>query len=207
MIGNGICRFMPVCMALAVFAAPAARAETTAELYEKAKAERELVFYAGGPAAPHENRAKLFMQQYPGIEVKVTGGFSNVLNGQIENQMAAKQLQVDLTFFQTVQDYVKWKSEDKLLNFKPEGFNRVYPNLRDEDGAYMAFSASALAYAYNTTKVRPEDAPKNALDFLKPMFMGNIITCYPADDDATLYLMHVILQKYGWIWVEKYMAK
>ena len=50
-----------------------------AELYEKAKTEKEIVFYSGGPAAPHENRAKLFMQQYPGIEVKVTGGFSNVL--------------------------------------------------------------------------------------------------------------------------------
>ena len=101
---------------------------------------------------------------------------------------------------------MKWKSEGKLLNFKPEGFNQVYPNLRDEDGAYMAFSASALTYAYNTTKVRPEDVPKSALDFLKPMFTGNIITCYPADDDATLYLMHVIIQKYGWSWFERYMA-
>jgi ABC-type Fe3+ transport system substrate-binding protein len=203
-MGSSFCRLVGV--ALAVFAAPAARAETMAELYEKAKAEKELVFYAGGPAAPHENRAKLFMQQYPGIDVKVTGGFSNVLNEQIEQQMAGKQLLVDLTFFQTVQDYVKWKSEGKLLNFKPDGFDQVYPNLRDEDGAYMAFSASALTYAYNTAKVRPEDAPKNALDFLKPMFTGNIITCYPADDDATLYLMHVIIGKYGWSWFEKYMA-
>src|SRR3974377_1058107 len=111
MIGNGICRFLPMCMALAVLAAPAARAETMEELYEKAKVEKELVFYAGGAAAPHETGAKLFRQQYPAIEVKVTGGFSNVLNREIEKQMASKQLQVDLTFFQTVQDYVKWKSE------------------------------------------------------------------------------------------------
>src|SRR5882757_10163347 len=79
-----------------------ARAETLAELYEKAKAEKEVVFYSGGPAAPHENRAKLFMQQYPGIEVKVTGGFSNVLNEQIEKQIAEKKLAVDMAFLQTV---------------------------------------------------------------------------------------------------------
>ena len=70
----------------------------------------------------------------------------------------------------------------------------------------MAFSANALTYAYNTATVKPEDAPKSALDFLKPMFAGKVITCYPADDDATLYLFHLIVQKYGWGWMDKYMA-
>ncbi len=74
------------------------------------------MFYSGGPAAPHENRAKLFMQQFPGIEVKVTGGFSNVLNEQIEQQMAEKKLAVDMAFFQTVQDFVTWKKQGKLLS-------------------------------------------------------------------------------------------
>src|ERR1700758_1065117 len=105
-----------------------ARGETLAELYEKAKAEKEIVFYSGGPAAPHENRAKLFMQQFPGVEVKVTGGFSNVLNEKIEQQMADHKLAVDMAFFQTVQDFVKWKKEGKLLLFKPEAFDHIYPN-------------------------------------------------------------------------------
>lgn len=183
-----------------------ARAETLAELYEKAKAEKEVVFYSGGPAAPHENRAKLFMQQYPGIEVKVTGGFSNVLNEKIEKQMAEKRLAVDMAFFQTVQDYVTWKKQGKLLHFKPDGFDQIYPIFKDPDGAYMSFSANALTYAYNTAAVKPEDAPKSALDFLKSMFAGKVITCYPADDDATLYLFHVIVQKYGWDWMAKYTA-
>lgn len=183
-----------------------AHSETLAELYEKAKAEKEVVFYSGGPAAPHESRAKLFMQQYPGIEVKVTGGFSNVLNAEIEKQMAAKRLAVDMAFFQTVQDYVTWKQQGKLMLFKPDGFDQIYPNFKDPDGAYMSFSANALTYAYNTAAVKPEDAPKSALDFLKPMFAGKLITCYPADDDATLYLFHVIIQKYGWDWMTKYTA-
>jgi len=183
-----------------------AGAETLAELYEKAKAEKEVVFYSGGPAAPHENRAKLFMQQYPGIEVKVTGGFSNVLNEQIEKQIAEKRLAVDMAFFQTVQDFVTWKKQGKLLAFKPDGFDQIYPNFKDPDGAYMSLSANALTYAYNTAAVKPEDAPKSALDFLKPMFAGKVITCYPHDDDATLYLFHVIVQKYGWSWMEKFTA-
>jgi ABC-type Fe3+ transport system substrate-binding protein len=183
-----------------------ARGETLAELYEKAKAEKEIVFYSGGPAAPHENRARLFMQQYPGIEVKVTGGFSNVLNAEIEKQMAAKKLAVDMAFFQTVQDFVTWKQQGKLMSYKPDGFDQIYPNFKDADGTYMSFSANALTYAYNTAAVKTEDAPKSALDFLKPMFSGKLITCYPADDDATLYLFHVIIQKYGSDWMTKYTA-
>src|SRR5262249_52380889 len=80
------------------------------------------------------------------------------------------------------------------------------PNFRDEDGAYMALSANALTYAYNTAKVRAEDAPKSAQDFLKPMFAGKVITVYPADDDAAHYLFYLIAQKYGWGWLDKYMA-
>jgi ABC-type Fe3+ transport system substrate-binding protein len=199
------CRLLPLCAAIAMLISPA-RGETLSELYEKAKAEREVVFYSGGPAAPHENRAKLFTQQFPGIEVKVTGGFSNVLNERIEKQMADKKLAVDMAFFQTVQDFVAWNKQGKLLHFKPDGFDQIYPNFRDPDGAYMSLSANALTYAYNTAAVKPEDAPKSALDFLKPMFAGKVITCYPADDDATLYLFHVIIQKYGWDWMNRYMA-
>ena len=173
---------------------------------EKAKLDKTLVFYSGGPAAPHENRAKEFMQKYPGITVTVTGGFSNLLNERIEKQMADGKLEVDMAFFQTVQDFVAWKRQGRLLAFKPEGFDQIMPNFRDENGTYMALSANALTYAYNTAAVRAEDAPKSAPDFLKPMFAGKVITVYPADDDAALYLFHLIVQKYGWGWMDKYMA-
>jgi len=185
---------------------PPANAQSIAELYDKAKAEKELVLYTGGPAATHEARAKLFMQQFPGITVSVTGGFSNVLNAEIEKQMAAGALAVDMAIFQSVQDFVAWKQQDKLLAFKPEGFEHVYPNMRDPDGAYEAMSVSVQTYAYNTTKLSAASAPQSALDFLKPEFAGNVITCYPADDDATLYLFYLIVQKYGWPWMDKYMA-
>ena len=62
------------------------------------------------------------MQKYPGIAVSVTGGFSNVLNEKIERQIADQKLEVDMAFFQTVQDFVTWKTQGKLLAFKPDGF-------------------------------------------------------------------------------------
>src|SRR5262249_15107152 len=42
--------------------------------------------------------------------------------------------------------------------------------------------------------------------FLAPRFRGKVVACYPADDDATLYLFDAIVQKYGWDYMDKYMA-
>jgi ABC-type Fe3+ transport system substrate-binding protein len=78
-----------------------------------------------------------------------------------------------MAFFQTVQDFVTWKKQGKLPAFKPEGFDQIMPNFRDENSSYMALRVNALTYAYNISKVRAEDAPKSAQDFLKPMFAGN----------------------------------
>jgi ABC-type Fe3+ transport system substrate-binding protein len=191
---------------LVVLGATDARSETLDQLYEKAKAEQSLVFYAGGPTAPYEARIKQFQERFPGIEVSISGGFSNVLNQRIEKQMADGKLEVDLAFFQTVQDFVNWKRRDKLLAFKPDGFDQIMPNLRDADGAYISLAANAIAYAYNTNAVRAADVPKSALDFLKPAFADKLISVYPHDDDAALYLFHLIVQKYGWSWTDRYMA-
>ena len=201
-----ICRMPSIVCAAVLLTVSAPSAETLNELYEKAKVEKALVFYAGGPTAPYEARVKRFHEQFPGIQVSVEGGFSNVLNQRIERQMTEGKLEVDLAFFQTVQDFVGWKKRGKLLAFKPDGFDQIIPNLRDTDGAYMAFSAVAIAYAYNTSLVKPDNAPRSALDFLKPEFAGKLISVYPHDDDAALYLFHLIVQKYGWGWMDHYMA-
>jgi ABC-type Fe3+ transport system substrate-binding protein len=194
-----------LCFAAAIGAGPAA-AQTMDELYAGAKPEGKLVFYSGGPVAPYEGFAKDFEQRFPGISVAITGGFSNVLNGRINEQLAADKLEVDMAFFQTVQDFVAWKARGVLLNFKPESYDAIAPAFRDPDGAFTTTKVNAITYAYNSTLVPPDAVPKSALDFLKPQFNGRLITCYPADDDATLYLFHTIVQKYGWDTMDRYMA-
>ena len=183
------------------------RAQNAEQLYALAKNEKTLVLYGGGPAGPYERMAKAFEQRYPGITVSVTGGFSNVLDRRIDAQMAAHKLEVDMALFQTAQDFVAWKKAGVLLPFKPEGYDKIDPRFRDEDGAFTATSVVLLTYAYNIKLIAPADVPKSALDFLKPQFAGKLVTCYPADDDATLYAFDTIVQKYGWDYMKKYMAQ
>ena len=70
--------------ALALLCTAAARAESMEELYAAARQEGALAFYAGGPTAPWEAFSKDFTARYPGIKVSITGGFSNVLDRQID---------------------------------------------------------------------------------------------------------------------------
>ena len=189
-----------------LLAAAAARAESIDEIYAKAKAEKTLVFYAGGPTAPWEAAAKLFEQKYPGITVSITGGFSNVLDRKIDEQLKAKKLETDMAFFQTVQDFVRWKKQGMLLTFKPDGWGKIALAFKDKDGAFVGVSVNGHPYAYNPQKVAAKDVPKSALDFLKPEFRGKLVACYPQDDDATLYTFDSITKKYGWKYWDRYMA-
>jgi ABC-type Fe3+ transport system substrate-binding protein len=190
-----------------VFAAAApARAQAADELHAKAKAEGAFVFYVGGPTAPWEARARVFEQRYPGIKVSITGGFSNVLDQKIDQQLKDGKLEVDAAIFQTLQDFVRWKAEGRLLSFKPAGFDVIDPSFKDADGAFYGVMVVAMPYMYNTQHVGASDVPNAAPDFLKPQFRGKMVTPYPADDDATLWLFHKIVLKYGWDYMDKYMA-
>jgi ABC-type Fe3+ transport system substrate-binding protein len=175
-------------------------------LHAAAKAEGAFVLYVGGPTAPWEATARIFEQRYPGIKVSITGGFSNVLDKKIDQQLAAGKLEVDTAIFQTLQDFARWRADGRLLAFKPAGFDAIDPSFKDKDGAFYGVMVNAMPYMYNTEHVAPADVPDSALDFLKPNFRGKMVTPYPADDDATLWLFHKIVLKYGWDYMDKYMA-
>ena len=192
---------------LGIFAgAQPAAAQSLDDIYAKAKGEGAFVLYVGGPTAPWEAMAKTFNARYPGINVAISGGFSNVLDQKVDAQIAAGKLEVDAAILQTIADYVRWKSQDRLLEFKPAGFDKIDASLKDPDGAYWATMVNAVPYMYNTEKVAAADLPNSALDFLKPQFAGKIVTPYPADDDVTLWVFNHIVEKYGWGYMDKYMA-
>jgi len=183
-----------------------ARGETIDQLYEKAKAEKALVLYTGGGPGAARATAEAFEKRFPGITVTAKGNFSNVLDLEIDQQLKDNNVTADYVQFQTIQDYQKWNKAGALLHFKPEGFEQIPDGMKAKDGGWMAVNAIPILYGYNADKVKEADVPKSALDFLKPQFKGKLVTAYPTDDDATLYAFHLIIQKYGWDYMKKYMA-
>jgi ABC-type Fe3+ transport system substrate-binding protein len=193
-------------LALTASAAAPLYAETLEEIYAKAKAEGALSIYGGGPARLYEGWVKEYEARFPGIKLTVTGGYAGGLAPAIDKQIADRKLDVDFVTFQAVQEFIRWKREGALLPFKMDGFDAIDPRFRDPDGAYTPINVFGIAPAYNTRLVAQGDAPRSALDFLKPIFRGKLITAYPHDDDATLFAFHTIVKKYGWKYMDDYMA-
>lgn len=184
----------------------AAAAQSIDQLYEAAKKEGALVLYGGGPITLYESWAREFEQRFPGIKVAVKAGSSNVLDQEIDAQMKAGNLQVDMAVLQTIQDYERWKKAGVLLPFRPEGFDKIDDEWKDKDGAYVGITVNGLSYAYNSAKLPGASVPKSALDFLNPEFKGKIITTYPHVDDITLYLYQTLVDKYGPEFLDKLKA-
>jgi len=184
-----------------------ARAESMDALYAKAKLEKTVVLYGAGPTGSHDRWIKDFEQRFPGVTVTFTGGLSTDLNQRIERQLASGTVETDLAILQTIEDFGKWKKAGALLPFKPEGSDAIDPAYKDEDGAFTAVSINTIVYAYNTNLVPSADAPTSALDFLKSRFQGGLITTDPTQDDAGLAVFTMIVGKYGWDYMDKYMAQ
>jgi ABC-type Fe3+ transport system substrate-binding protein len=184
-----------------------AGAQTVAQLYALAKEEKTLVMLAAGPTADYESAARAFEEKFPGITVSLTGGFSNVLNARIEEQVSTKKVATDLAILQTVQNFIAWEKRGLLLHFKPAGFDKINILAKDKDGAWIAVSRHPLFYGYNTEHVRPHDVPQLAIDFLRAPFKGKLVSAYPADDDATLFAFATVVEKQGWSYMSQYMKQ
>ena len=198
---------LPLLVASLACCATPACAESIDELYEKAKLEKTLVLYGAGPTGSHDRWIRDFQQRFPGVTVALTGGLSNGLNRRIEQQLAARKMETDLAIFQTIQDFARWKQAGALALFKPEGWNVIDPAYKDDDGAFTAVSVNTVVYAYNTNLLAAADVPRSALDFLHPRFHGQLITTDPTEDDAALAAFNMIVEKYGWSWMERYVAQ
>src|SRR4030088_2528551 len=153
-----------------------ANAQSINKLYQAAKKEGSLSLNGGGPAGLYEPWVREFEQRFPGIKVKLTADFSNILAPIIDREIAERKLSVDLTIFQTLQDYDRWKKQGVLMSFRPEGWDQIHQSFKDPNGQYVGVAVYALSYAYNTQAIPGIDVPRSAQDFLKSEFKGKAIT-------------------------------
>jgi ABC-type Fe3+ transport system substrate-binding protein len=177
------------------------------QLYAAAKEEQALTVEIGGPAADYGRAARAFEQKFPGISVSVVEGPRSRLRAAIEEQAQNGKIASDVIIAHTVQDFVRLKQRGLLLPFKPDGFNSIASWARDNDGAWIAISACPMFYAYNPERVWVPQVPHLAIDFLHANFTGRLVSTYPSDDDFSLFAFVTIVRKYGWGFMDRYMAQ
>ena len=192
---------------------PAAVGEETRsldELYRQALAEGgKLVIYAGGDLANSGSGAgarTAFRNRFPEIDLTLIVDYSKYHDVRVDNQLATDTLVPDVVQLQTLQDFTRWKRENRLLRYKPAGFSKLHKKFRDPDGAWVAGMVIAFSYLYDVAAAGA-NPPLTPPDLVDPRWKDAIASSYPHDDDAVLYLYALYAETYGWDWVADFAAQ
>lgn len=183
---------------------------TLDDLYKLALAEGgKLVVYAGGDAPDQQdsNRAG-FEAAFPGIQVEMIVDFSKHHDARIDYQLKNDNLVVDVAQLQTLQDFPRWRDEGVLLMYRPIGWDRVYDQLKDPNGAFTGVFMDAFTTNVNTELLSNKSSwPVEASDYLKPEFKDKLVVTYPNDDDAVLFWFKQVVDKYGFTYLDQFKAQ
>lgn len=177
-------------------------------LYQDALKEGgHLVVYAGGDTPEQQNGIKAaFEKRFPGITLDTIVDYSKVHDARIDYQLATHNLQADIAQLQTLQDFPRWKSENVLMAYKPQGWDKVYGDFKDADGAWTGVFIDAFSNVVNPSALGKIALPTQPMDYTNPALKGKIVSTYPNDDDAVLYAYKLAIDANGWDWLQKLMA-
>ena len=81
-------------------------------------------------------------------------------------------MECDLAHLQTLHDFDRWKAEGRLLAYKPLGWDQVFGDFKDPDGAYTAMAIISFSSVVNVNLIPEAEAPRGPLDFLDPKQCG-----------------------------------
>lgn len=180
------------------------------ELYKAALAEGgKLIIYAGGDAPQQQTGAKTaFEDRFPGIKVEMIVDYSKIHDARLDNQLATGTLVADVVQLQTLHDFDRWRDQGVLHPYKPLGWEEVYPEFKDPHGYSVGIHVWSFANNVNRDVFGDDEAnwPLEARDYLDPALKGKIISTYPNDDDAVLFHYKLFIDKYGWEWLERFVA-
>ncbi|WP_245441560.1 hypothetical protein [Rhizobium vallis] len=92
---------------------------------------------------------KTFEERFPGMTLDIVVDYSKFHDARIDNQVATGTLVPDVVQLQTLQDFPRWKTEGVLMNYKAAGWDKIYKDFRDKDGAYTGIFVDAFSNVIN----------------------------------------------------------
>jgi len=196
-------------IAATVFAQPlrAALPETspiTPALIDAAKKEGKLVFYTAMDLQLAEHYGKTFEQKYPGIAVRVERSGAERVFTRIGQEYSSNIRAVDVVNTADQAHCIAWKKNDWLAPYLPEEvakhFDKAY---YDPDALHLTTRVLVSPIGYNTSLVKPADAPKSFADLLDPKWMGKMVKAHPAYSGTIMNATFQIARDIGWDYLEK----
>lgn len=126
------------------------------EIYEAAKKEAGAnsqplqVAWGGDAGTQGDSVRKAWKQRFPDIPLNLTVDLSKFHNGRIDTAFYQGEHSADVAFLQTLQDFPRWKNQNRLLYYKPAEFNDIFNGEKDPDGAWWGLFNCMITHAMST---------------------------------------------------------
>lgn len=184
-------------------AAPPPQA-VTVELVEAAKKEGKVTYYTAMDLSVAEPMARAFEAKFPGIKVAVERTGAERLFNRIGQEVASNIKRVDVANSSDAAHFIVWKRQGWLEPFlTPDMAENLPANQRDVDGAFVNQRTHLSTIAYNSSLVKPEDAPKGFNDLLDPKYVGKLVKGHPGYSGTIMTATQQLANALGWDYFEK----
>ncbi len=190
-------------VAALAFAPAAVRADMKA-LEEAARKEGELTWYTAHYTSEAAEELGAGFTRLYGIKVNVVRTSAQVAYQRLLQDLKNNQILCDVFSSTDVGHYVRLKAEGKLEKYTPETASKILPEFQnfDPDGYYHTTSAGLVVITYNTTKVKPEEAPRKWTDLLDVKWKGKVSTGHPGFSGYVGTWVLMMKNLYGWSYFE-----
>lgn len=146
---------------------------TTAADVAKAEAEGEFLFYSHDSEPAIAGILEAFSKDFPKIKGKYVRAQNGSLFSRILAERSASRFSADVIQFSepgTALDFQKRGGYSRYVSPQSEFY--APEHLSSPVGDFFWIGVTFAGLAYNTERVRPEDAPKEWKDILKPVWLN-----------------------------------
>ncbi len=167
-------------------------------LYERAKAEGEVIF--GGAIKEEAGQALLdaFAAKYPGIKVSYTRRATEPMVQLIEAGRTAKKVSFDVINLTEPADLVRWRDQGYLAAVPIENLDKMRPNTFDPGFHYYSLGITPMYGIYNTKSLTPAQAPKSLKELLNDeKWRGKIAISRPTRGGTNAIALLNIVKLFG----------
>src|SRR4051812_17189701 len=187
-----------------VLAAAPAPVSITPDLVDAARKEAKVILYSSMDLPVGEKLGKAFEAQYPGIQMQIERSGSERLFQRIGQEFASGIRAVDVVNSADASHFIPWKKDGWLSPFVSEDVAKHFPpEYRDPDGMFATTRMWLSSIAYNTSLVKPDDAPKSFSDLLDPKWAGKMVKGHPAYSGTIMTATFQMVRELGWEYFEK----
>lgn len=196
---------MVLTLLLTLAAAAPAYADLAA-LEAAARQEREITWYtAHYPTEVAELIGRAFTTKHPGITTNVVRVTSQVAYQRLVQDLSKGVPQCDVFSSADIGHYVVLSRQNRFARYEPENEAQLSPAFQHFDKArtFYPTSMNLVFLAYNTNRVKPDQAPRRWSDLLDPKWKGQIALGHPGFSGAVGTWTVALAKLYGWSYFEK----